>query len=104
MTARSILALLLSALATPALAGHTQDAVVYDPATGYVQQVIIPTDDSELNDPAFNPPGMVQVRVTHQAIVGSALVAVPRIVSQARRDQPRANITLPSLVTAGTSR
>jgi hypothetical protein len=107
---RALAVLCASAIfvATPALAGHTQDAVVYDPATGYVQQIVIPTDDSELNDPAFNPPGMVQVRVPHQTTPGPAVAAVPSIVSQAQAAKPQAAITLPppvaaSVVTAGPS-
>jgi hypothetical protein len=42
---------------------HTVDAVVYDPATGYLQMIVIPDDDRQLSDPAFNPPGMTQLRV-----------------------------------------
>ncbi len=107
-TLAALCALLIATWAQPSLADHTQDAVVYDPATGYVQQIIIPTDDSELSDPAFNPPGMVQVRVPHQAIVGPALAAVPRIVSQAQAAKPQAAIALPpsvaaSAITAGPS-
>ena len=49
---------------------HTVDAVVYDPTTGYLQMIVIPTNDSELDDPSFNPPGMVQLRVPLLAAVG----------------------------------
>lgn len=50
---------------------HTLNALVYDPATGIVQMAVIPDDDSQLSDPAFNPPGMVHVRVpVRQAEVG----------------------------------
>jgi hypothetical protein len=60
-----VLGFLLTLLAGPALAAHTQDAVIYDPNTKVVIAVVVPDDDKQLNDPAFNPPGMVQVRVTH---------------------------------------
>jgi hypothetical protein len=43
---------------------HTQDAVVVD-ATGVVHMVVIPDDDSQLADPAFNPPGHTHLRVSH---------------------------------------
>jgi hypothetical protein len=32
---------------------HTEDAVVYDPTTGYVLMVVCPDDDSELDAEAF---------------------------------------------------
>lgn len=41
---------------------HTQDAIVYGPG-GILWMIVIPTDDSELDDPAFNPPGATQLRV-----------------------------------------
>ena len=55
---------------------HTLDAVVYDPATGIVQMLVMPDDDSDLDDPAFNPPGMVQVRVP---VTASGLTYDPSI-------------------------
>jgi len=42
---------------------HTRDAIVYDPNTLIMQMIIIPDDDDELRDPAFNPPGMAQLHV-----------------------------------------
>lgn len=75
--------------AGPAYAAHTQDGVVYDPATGEVVMVIMPADDSVLADPAFNPPGLTQVRVAHQN--GADPVAL------AQAAKPQANIQLPSV-------
>jgi hypothetical protein len=51
---------------------HTQDAVIVD-ATGIVHMVVIPDDDSELDDPAFNAPGMSQLRVPMQAPSGQPI-------------------------------
>ena len=42
---------------------HTVDAIVYDPSTMIIQMIVMPDDDSELADPAFNPPGMTQLQV-----------------------------------------
>jgi len=42
---------------------HTQDAVIYDPLTGNVAMIVIPDDDTQLGDPAFNPKGLTQLRV-----------------------------------------
>lgn len=74
--------------AGPAYAAHTQDAVVYNPATGEVVMVVLPADDTTLDDPAFNPPGLTQVRVAHQN------QADPVALAQAAK--PQANIQLPS--------
>lgn len=42
---------------------HTKDAIIYDPNNGCVLMVVIPEDDRQLDDPSFNPLGMVHVRV-----------------------------------------
>lgn len=44
---------------------HTQDAVVYDLATGQVLMRVIPDDDAQLAMIAFAPPGSAQVLVPH---------------------------------------
>ena len=54
---------------------HTQDAIVYDPATNYLQMIIIPDDDAQLADPAFNPPGMLQLRVPRLSAMAVSLGA-----------------------------
>lgn len=41
---------------------HTQNAVICGP-DGVVHMVVIPDDDHELDDPAFNPKGLVHIRV-----------------------------------------
>lgn len=53
----------LAALCLLLLCAQTKVAAVYNPSTLVLQMVIIPTSDSELSDPAFNPPGMTQVQV-----------------------------------------
>jgi hypothetical protein len=42
--------------------------VIYDPATSLVVMVVVPDQndprgDKQLNDPAFNPPGLIQARI-----------------------------------------
>lgn len=67
---------------TPAWAAHTLDAVIYDPGTRVVQMVVIPDDDRELDDLAFNPKGMVQARVNHQDgadPIDQLIAAVPTV-------------------------
>lgn len=59
------LALILGLISTPALAAHTKDAVVYDSKTKIVLMVVVPTDDKELNDSAYNLKGTVQIQVPH---------------------------------------
>lgn len=44
---------------------HTHDAVIHD-GNGVLCMIVIPDDDSQLGDAAFNPPGWVQVRVPHR--------------------------------------
>lgn len=50
---------------------QTQFAFVYDPAqldennNPILTLVVFPDDDSELADPAFNPPGQVQVQLNY---------------------------------------
>lgn len=58
---------------------HTQDAVVVD-GDGIVHMVVIPDDDSQLSDPAFNPPGHTHLRIDHDPTGGHverAAVAYP---------------------------
>jgi hypothetical protein len=43
---------------------HTEDAVIVD-ATGVVHMIVIPDDDSQLSDPAFNPAGHTHLRIAH---------------------------------------
>ena len=49
-------------LSTPALAAHTQNAVLYDPVTG-IQEVYVPDDDSQLDD-LSPPPGQVKMLIS----------------------------------------
>lgn len=44
---------------------HTVDAVIYDPDALLLVMQVIPDDDAELDDPSFNPLGLIQVRVAH---------------------------------------
>lgn len=56
---------------------HTVDAIVHD-GTGILWMIVIPEDDSELDDPSFNPPGGVQLRVPHSPVPGADPVIVAR--------------------------
>ena len=61
---------------------HTQDAVVYDPATGLVIMAVIPDDDSQLAQAAFNPPGTQQALVPHVAgsdPIAAAIALYPQL-------------------------
>lgn len=70
---------------------HTVDAVVYDPLTGFLQMLVIPDDDKQLDDPAYNPPGMVHLRVPrtisaalaaqHPGTATTVMLAAARLVS-----------------------
>lgn len=74
---------LVAVAATPALAAHTQDAVIYDTASGVVRMVVVPSDDSELTDPAMTPPGTAMVRVAHvdgRDQIAAARAIVPSIM------------------------
>lgn len=75
---------------------HTKDAVVYDPITGIIQMVIIPDDDAQLADPAYNPPGMRQLRLDRVKTKGSAGEVTDAILHQAR--QFDLSVKLPRLV------
>jgi hypothetical protein len=50
--------------------GHTVDAVIHD-GTGILWMIVIPDDDRQLDDPSFNPPGGVQIRVPHSPVPGA---------------------------------
>jgi hypothetical protein len=70
---KKLLVLLLLCWAMPAWAAHAVNLVVYDPANGQIRLVVVPDDDSELNDPALNIPGMQKLLVpvaTYQAFTG----------------------------------
>ena len=72
---------------------HTVDAIVYDPTTNYLQMIVIPDDDSQLNDPAFNPPNMVQLRVP---LLSATAVLGPTDATSAaiKAAQTLANVTI----------
>jgi len=90
------LILILSLIATPAFAGHTQDAVIYDPVTGVVQMVVYPADDAELADPAFNPPAAVQQRVPHDVDARNpTATSVAATIAEAQARAPSAGILQP---------
>ncbi len=87
MIRSSLAGLGLSAvLAMPALAQndcaaaptatHTTDAVIYDSSTKRVVMVVCPTNDAELNDPAFHPPGTTRVLVAHAAGIDPVSTAI----------------------------
>lgn len=62
--ALALLASMISADAHAAAAPvHTMNMVIYDPNTGQVLQIIIPTSDAELNDKSLPPPGTEKVLV-----------------------------------------
>jgi hypothetical protein len=56
---------------------HTVDAVVHD-GNGVLWMIVIPDDDSQLDDPSFNPPGGVQIRVPHSRVPGADPIIVAR--------------------------
>lgn len=56
---------ILSLFSSPVLAAHINDAVIYDEDTKIVLMVVVPDDDNELDDPAYNLKGSVQIRVPH---------------------------------------
>ena len=41
---------------------HTLNAVICD-ETGIVHMIVVPDDDGQLDDQAFNPDGLMQLRV-----------------------------------------
>lgn len=43
---------------------HTEDAVIVN-AAGEVQMIVIPDDNSQLGDPAYNPAGLTHLRIPH---------------------------------------
>lgn len=58
---------------------HTQDMLVCD-ASGNVFMIVIPDDDAQLKDPAFNPAGFIAVKVAHDPkadIIAAAAQARP---------------------------
>lgn len=42
---------------------HTQDAILYD-QSGHLCMIVIPDDDAQLDDPAFNNPDWTHLRVS----------------------------------------
>ncbi len=80
---------------TLAVAAHTQDAVVYDPNTMVIQMAIVPDDDTQLDQAAFNPPSMIQMRFQHVDGADPIDVAVsqnpsligPKQIQQQRQQQ-----------------
>lgn len=64
---------------------HTLDACCYD-ADGNIGLIVIPTDDSQLDDPAYNLLGMTQLRVPRLdglGPLGSPFVGLQTSSSQA---------------------
>jgi hypothetical protein len=69
---------------------HTQDAVIVD-SSGVVHMVVIPDDDAQLSDPAFNPPGHTHLRVPWPPREGQH----PDPVQAARHLHPEHNVRMP---------
>lgn len=90
----------------------TQVAFVFDPNTKILAMIVLPDDDSQLNDPAFNPPGLTQQRVSissyQQQGTAAFTAAVPGLVLSAPVAVPAANPSppnphfVPPAVTTGT--
>lgn len=61
---------------------HTQDAILYDPG-GNLCMIVIPDDDKQLNDPAYNLPGLTQLRIPLITIAAQAVAGPKDITSVA---------------------
>lgn len=72
---------------------HTQDAVIYDD-NGVICMIVIPDDDAELNDLAYNPPNWTHLRVPHSPQPQSDVVGAEahHPVEMARALHPHLNL------------
>ena len=66
---------------------HTQNAVVVT-EDGIVHMIVIPDDDSQLSDPAFNPAGHTHLRVPHNPAADPVAAAADL--------HPAMNVRMPS--------
>lgn len=78
----------------------TSCAVIFDPITKIVQMIVVPDDDSQLTDPAFNPPGLTQqlvpIAIYQQQGMAGLVAAVPGLVPLAPVPIPAANPNPPN--------